>query len=284
MDTRRAGRLQIDCERMAAELRRSEQFVFSDAYSEYLCGGPWKSCMLWAPDGQTGDGLVTNYGFESRPARTTYGDQLPYISGLIERHFNLDYLTFARLAVISNSVIIPHRDLLELGNLPEHARNAHRIHVPLVTNENCFFMHGNIVYQMRRGEVWLFDASSPHSAASFSPDSRIHLMIDFSHVDDLSKLVQFTPEGQMNIPPDSICRRSPMTDTDRKRLLALAGVIDMDNYRDVFSIVIKNHYRKDGGDNSIWSTFLEIARSSANTELREKVDDLHRYFLIERAA
>ena len=249
---------------MAAELRRSGGFVFSEAYSEYLCGGPWKSCMLWAPDGQAGDGLVTNYDYSRRSALTEYGKQLPYLSGLVERNFNLQHLTFARLVVISNSVIIPHRDLLELGSVPTDSRNAHRIHIPLVTNEHCFFMHDNTVYRMRSGEVWFFDASSPHSAASFSPPSRVHLLVDFSYVDDCAKLLRFEPKNSRTIPEENICERNRMTDEDRKRLLALSGVIDLDNFRDVFGIVIKNHYRKDGGDNSIWNTFRR-SRSPAAT-------------------
>lgn len=283
MRTHRAGRIHIDQQKLAAEIDRSMQFSFSEAYSDYLCGGPWRSCMLWAPGGRNGDGRVTNYDHGQRPARTEYGEQLPYLCGLIERHFNLDFLNFVRLVVISNSVIIPHRDLLELNDIPVDTRNAHRVHIPLVTNEHCFFMHENIVYRMRSGEVWFFDAATPHSAASFSTEKRVHLMIDFSYVADRSKLVRFPLENETNIPAESIFVRDPMTEGERKKLLALSNVIDLDNFSDVFGIVIKNHYRKDGGDDSIWSTFLEIAKSSGNPEVGERAGELHRYLLIERA-
>ncbi|HSR68628.1 MAG TPA: aspartyl/asparaginyl beta-hydroxylase domain-containing protein [Acidobacteriota bacterium] len=284
MRTQRVGRLEIDWTKADAEIEKSARLAFSDAYSEYLCGGPWKSCMLWAAGGDRGDGLVTNYDFTQRPAITEYGRQLPYLSGLVERYFNLDFLNFARLAVISNSVIIPHRDLLELGEIPEKKRNAHRLHLPLLTNEHCFFMEENTVYRMRAGEAWFFDASCPHSAASFSQDKRVHLMLDFSDVDDGRKLLRFMPEKEAGIPTDSICTRRPMSSREHDSLLTLSGVIDLDNYRDIFAVLIKRHYRRDGGDNFIWKTFLKIAKASGNRDLYQKACELHRYFLIERAA
>jgi hypothetical protein len=109
-------------------------------------------------------------------------------------------------------------------------------------------------------------------------------MIDFSYVGDRSKLVCFALDNETNIPQDSICNRNPMTEEERKRLLALSNIIDLDNFCDVFGIVIKNHYRRDGGNNSIWNMFIEIAKSSGNKEVREKASELHRYLLIERAA
>lgn len=284
MHTQRVGRVELDEAALLRDVERSADFVFSDAYSDYLCGGPWRSCMLWSTGGTRGDGVITNYDHGRPPARTEYAARVPYVTSLIERWFDLEHLNFARLAVISNSVIIPHRDLLELSELPADARNVHRVHVPLVTNERCFFSEGNVVYRMRAGEVWFFDSSRIHSAASFSEEPRIHLMLDFSNVDDVAKLVALAPAGEAGIPEDSVCAREPLTGRERDSLLSLAAVIDEDNYRDVFSIVIRKHYRKDGGEDFVWSTLHEIARRSGNEAVARKIDDMHRYFLIERSA
>lgn len=284
MRTQRIGRLDIDQPRLLAELEQMSTFVFSDAYSDYLCGGPWKSCMLWSSGGSVGDGLITNYDHDKASAWTEYAERLPYLCGMIERSFHLDHLNFARLAVISNSVIIPHRDLLELGEIPVHARNAHRLHVPLVTNEACYFAEENIVYRMKFAEAWFFDASSIHSAASFSEQSRVHLLLDFADVRDAGKLVKFKPDEQAGIPRDSICSRPKMTEAERASLLSLADVIDLDNFKDVFSLVIKKHYRKDGGPNFIWDTMTSIAEASRNPAVSLKVRELHEYFLLKRSA
>jgi hypothetical protein len=283
MRTQRVGTLQIDQRRLLKELEKIDEFIFADAYSEYLCGGPWKSCMLWSASGKVGDGLVTNYDQDAPVAKTAYGEQLPYLSEIVERSFNLDHLRFARLAIISNSVIIPHRDLLELNEVPTQVRNAHRLHVPLITNENCYFSDRNVVYRMRFGEVWFFDATRMHAAASFSDQKRIHLMLDFSDVDDEDDLLRIPRDGLGTIPQVSICQRDGMTDAEREALLSLSHVIDMDNYRDIFSIVIRKHFRKDGGEDFVWNTVTKIADSSHNPAVVSKIKELHQYFLLERS-
>ena len=282
MDTQRVGKLTIDRSRLQVELERSAAFEYSHAYSEYLCGGPWRSCVLWSAGGDNGDGLVTNYDFDQPCAPTPYAQQLPYVRELVENNFNLGRLTFGRLAVISNSVIIPHRDLLELSEVPVEARNEHRVHVPLRTTDDAFFSEGDVVYRMHVGDVWFLDASKVHSAASFSEEERVHLILDFSDVDDGTPLVSLASNGNRGIPSDSVYVRAPITDHERDALIGLGSVLNTDNCRDVFSIVIKAHYRRDGGENFVWNTMLAIADACDDDSVREKVHAMRRYFLIER--
>jgi hypothetical protein len=277
MRTCRIGKLDLDQPRLLKELERIVHFEYSTAYSDYLCGGPWKSCMLWAAGGNAGDGFITNYDGGKPSGRTEYAEQLPYLTEVIERSFNLKYLTFARLAVISNSVIIPHKDLLEYGKV------LHRVHVPLITNDECFFSESNVVYRMGFSEVWFFDAGSMHSAASFSEQDRVHLMLDFVDVDDPTKLMNFEIHDR-GIPQESIRPRGALTDEEREALFSLADVIDIENYRDIFSIVIKKHYRKDGGDNFIWNTMREIAKDSRNRPVDSRITEMYQYFMVQRAA
>lgn len=284
MRTQRVGRLDLDEHALGEELRRSHDFLYSDAYSEYLCGGPWRSCMLWSVGGARGDGLVTNYDHQERTRKTPYGEQMPHLAAVVERSFNLEHLRFARLAVISNSVIIPHRDLLELDDVPAHARNAHRIHVPLVTSEHCYFSEDDTVYRMKFGEVWFFDSSVMHSAASFSPDWRVHLMLDFSDVTRGDELLRFPLGDGPGIPRDSICERPALGDEEHAQLMALARIVDVDNLRDVFGIVIKKHYRRDGGPDFVWRTMREIAGRSRNSAVMSKIDELYGYFMVKRSA
>ena len=283
MHTYRIGKLDINQPRLLKELQRIAHFKFTEAYNNYLFGGPWKSCMLWSIGGETGDGRITNYDYTQPRAKTNYAEQLPYLTELISQYFNLKYLNFARLAIITNSVLIPHRDLLELGAVPAHARNAHRIHVPLITHDNCYFWEENIVYQMRFGEAWFLDASRAHSAASLSEQDRVHLMLDFPDVEDASQLIRFKKDDREEIPPESIQARSALTEAERRELLALGNVIDIDNFKDIFSIVIKKHYCKDGGDNFVWNTMRQIAASSRNPAVGSKVEEMYRYFMVERS-
>ena len=57
----------LDEARLAKDIEQSASFVWSEAYSDYLFGGAWKSCMLWARGGDAGDGVVTNYDHD-RPS------------------------------------------------------------------------------------------------------------------------------------------------------------------------------------------------------------------------
>jgi hypothetical protein len=285
MRTHYVADTQLDDARLTKDLEQSDSFPWSEAYSDYVFGGSWKSCMLWARGGDAGDGVVTNYD-HSRPATfTQFGDQLPYLRELISTVADLDRLNFVRLAKVQNSVIIPHRDLLELSELADDTRNAHRMHIPLVTNENCFFNERSTVFRMRKGEVWFLDASEIHSVAVLSDQERIHLMLDFVDVPSAKPLI--TVEGRSadaGIPADRTVGRPPLTDAGRAQLLRLSDVMTMETINEIFSIVIKKHYRYDGGDDFVWNTMIDIARASGDPAALRHVEELRRYHTMERSA
>ncbi|MFY1652850.1 aspartyl/asparaginyl beta-hydroxylase domain-containing protein [Solwaraspora sp. WMMB762] len=275
----------LDDERLAKDLQQAASFPWSDAYSDFVFGGAWKSCMLWARGGDAGDGVVTNYD-HGRPATfTQLGEQVPYLRELITSVADLDRLNFVRLAKVQNSVIIPHRDLLELNEIADDTRNAHRMHIPLVTNENCFFNEGDTVYRMRKGEVWFLDASEIHSVAVLSADERIHLMFDFVDIPSDKPLTTVGSAGaDAGIPQDRMVKRPPLTGADHAALMALAGLLTMETVDEVFSIVIKKHFRYDGGDNFVWSTMTDLARASADPAILPYIEALRRHYTLERSA
>ena len=277
MRTHLAGKLDIDQSRLLEELKAIDTFEYSDAYNNFLCGY-WKSCMLYSLGGRAGDGFLKNYERQAL-AKTNYAEQLPYVCEIVERFFDLERLKFVRLAILTpKSVIIPHKDLLELDEL------LHRVHVPLITDEGCFFSEGNVVYRMRFGEAWFFNAAAMHSAASFSDNDRLHLILDFEDRGDPQSLVMPHSPGSDIIPTGSVCERKPLSGEEREALLSLARVVDINNYKDIFSIIIKKHYRRDGGEDFVWQTLLEIASSCHDQVVSSQIHDLYRYFLIERAA
>jgi hypothetical protein len=283
-DTQLVGQLDLDGDRVRADLDRAAAFRFSEAYSDYLAGGPWKSLMLWASGGDGGDGLITNYDHSKKSALTPFGEQLPYLREVVERNFHLENLNFARLAEMCDSVTFPHRDLLELDDIPAESRNAHRMHVPLVTNDGALFSEDNVVYRMSAGDVWFFDASREHGAAVLCPQTRTHLILDFTDAGAARDVVRFDLAPTGGIPADRVCRREPLSDRERDALLALADVIDLTNWRDIFGIVTKKHYRRDGGERFVWGTLLEIGRRSGDPAVLAKVQEQQRFFLMERSA
>ncbi|MET7311752.1 aspartyl/asparaginyl beta-hydroxylase domain-containing protein [Streptomyces sp. NPDC005571] len=284
MRTRYVSTLSLDAPRLAKDLEHSAGFTYSEAYSNYLIGGPWKSAMLWSASGDRGDGLLTNYTYGGQSAFTEYGEQLPYLQELITGAADLSRLTFVRLAVFSKSVIVPHRDFLELGDIPEGSRSAHRMHIPLATNEECFFSEDNTVYRMRSGEVWYFDAGQIHSVASFSDEPRIHLIFDFADRDGDGPLVTVDgPGSDAGIPVDRTVARPPLAAADRDALRELASVLSMDTFNEVFSIVVKKHFRSDGGDDFVWDTMTALSRGCHDPAVQAHTQELRRYFTLERS-
>ena len=285
MRTQYVSAIALDQARLAKDLEHSTSFRYSEAYSNYLIGGPWKSCMLWATGGDSGDGVLTNYSYDQTSAFTEYGNQLPYVRELIETVADLSRLNFVRLAVFSNSVIVPHRDFLELNEIPDDARSAHRLHIPLATHDECFFSEDNTVYRMREGEVWYFDASQIHTVASLANAPRVHIIFDFNNKPGPGPLVTVPDEGRgPGIPADKAVARPPLAEAARADLLKLADVLTMDTVAEVFSIVIKTHFRFDGGDDFAWNTMTELARGSRDPAVLPHTDELHRYYTLERSA
>ncbi len=283
MRTKYVATVPLDEARLAKDLQQSASFRYSEAYSNYLIGGPWKSCMLWATGGDSGDGVLTNYSYDRGSTFTEYGRQLPYLQELITNTVDRSPLKFVRLARFSDSVIVPHRDFLELSDLPQDARSAHRVHLPLATHEQCFFSEDNIVYRMRAGEMWHFDASRIHSVASLADEPRIHLIFDFDDRSGTGPLVTIEDTGAgEGIPADRTVHRPPLSDTDRANLLDLAGVLTMDTFGEVFSIVIKKHFRFDGGEDFAWRTMTAIARACQDPDVLPHTLNLHRYYTLER--
>ncbi|SRR6266496_1199795 len=285
MRTQYVSTLELDQERLRKDLEHSASFRYSEAYSDYLIGGPWKSCMLWSRGGDSGDGFLTNYSYDQEPAFTESGRELPYVQEIITKVADLGRLNFVRLAVFSDSVIVPHRDFLELSEIPEGARSAHRLHIPLATHDECYFSDRNVVYRMRQGEVWFFDAAQIHAVASFSKQPRIHIIFDLVDLPAPGPLVK-VGEGSVDgtIPADRVIPRPPLPDAERETVMRLADVLSMDTFNEVFSIVIKKHFRFDGGEDFAWETMTALARACADPAVLTHTQQARKYFELERSA
>ena len=281
MRTQLLGRVKIDETALHPELDRALSFSYQEPYGEFLCGRPWKSCMVWAPGGDPGDGVIAHYDSQRPSSKTPYGAQLPYLFEVLDGAFALDHLAFARLAVMSDSVLVPHRDYLEFDERSA-ASPAHRLHLPLQTNPHSLFSETDTVFRMAVGEIWSLDVTNLHSAAVLSEDKRVHLILDFRHAGSAGEVLR-RPVDSNGIPAASISARPPLQERDRETLLGLSAVISPANMKDVFGLVIKMHYFKDGGEDFVWNTIMEIGRRSESRELETSIRDLHRYYALARA-
>jgi hypothetical protein len=274
MNTQRLAKLELSAPRLAADLATAKGFAYHDAYSEYVCGR-WPTCMLWNRTGTVEEQFVSEYDGPAR--KTSYGKALPYISELIEQVFDLKNLRFARLVQLTpNTVIIPHRDFVELGN------NFCRVHVPLLTNESCWNSEGDVVFHMPAGEVWFLDASVPHSAASFWDEVRTHIMLDFAHEGDPRQLLRIDTCPDQTIPPERIVTRPPISPEEEEALRSLHRLIDLDNYRDVLALLIRKYFRRQVPVAAVFDWMFDIAALSGNQALSERIFQLRERCLIHR--
>jgi hypothetical protein len=284
MRTQRIGVLDIDHDGLANDLERSALLEFGDPYIEFNCGHPWRSCMVWTPGGDIGDGILAHYD-ATKPCRpTANGRMLPYLRQVIERYFAVEHLLFARLVIMSNNVLVPHRDYFEFSDRPAAQRAAHRIHLPLTTSDDCLFMAGNIIYRMRVGEVWALDATEIHSAAVLSDLQRVHLALDFADVADTEDLFRFDPADSHGIPESSTVTRPELSATERDAILGLAKVINKDNMLDIFGIVIKRHFRADAGADYVWDTMKSIGRMADDPQIQSWIDKFYEHCVLGQYA
>jgi hypothetical protein len=283
MRTHMLGHLDMDELKISDELAAGSRFHYAEQYPEFQSGRPWKSCMLWSCGGEIGDGVIAHYD-TTRPARpTTFGEQLPYLRHIVEDSFDVGHLLFARLVVMTDNVLVPHRDFLEFTARDSAGRCGHRFHVPLATSPDCLFMEDNTIYRMPFGDVWSLDVTRMHSAAVLSDMRRFHLIMDFADVEDGRELLKFDVNPHSGIPEDRKVTRPPMTARERDAILGLAGVVDMENLTDVFGLVIRKQYRKDGGENYTWDAIRAIARDSGDRAVRARVEELYQHCALARA-
>lgn len=62
----------------------------------------------------------------------------------------------------------------------EGFKKYHRVHIPIWTNENCFFEVDQEVIQMQAGEIWeINNSEKAHSVQNNGITDRIHLLVDW---------------------------------------------------------------------------------------------------------
>jgi|LakMenEpi03Aug12_release.lakeMendotaPanAssembly.Ray.scaffolds.fasta_scaffold11138_20 hypothetical protein len=83
------------------------------------------------------------------------------------------------LARLRAKTTIPkHKDVGNPLTAKIHSQ-THRIHVPVITNENCIFTIGDESKNLKPGQIWIVDNVGRHHGVKNSGDEdRVHLIID----------------------------------------------------------------------------------------------------------
>lgn len=102
--------------------------------------------------------------------------ELDELKQLGKKYHNYDHFVIARALLtklLPNGEIPPHRDrvafILEKG---------HRIHIPIITNDNVSFSVGDETKNLKEGHVYEINNGRTHSVKNESNEERVHLIID----------------------------------------------------------------------------------------------------------
>ena len=75
--------------------------------------------------------------------------------------------------------------LLANGSIPHHVdqgetlSKSHRMHLPVITNEQNLFSVGDTEMHMKAGELWEINNRREHGVVNSGSEDRIHLIIDY---------------------------------------------------------------------------------------------------------
>jgi aspartyl/asparaginyl beta-hydroxylase (cupin superfamily) len=106
----------------------------------------------------------------------TFKDEILKIESLFNELIGNGKITTALLINLPKyKKILPHTD-----SGSEHFFKNNRLHIPIVTNDNCWFHVSDETKQMKKGEIWEINNSNKvHSVDNDGDSDRIHLLVDF---------------------------------------------------------------------------------------------------------
>lgn len=112
-----------------------------------------------------------------------FQDELNNLQVNLKDIINQDgYIVRALLVkLLKNSNILPHIDIvgktLVLGK---------RLHIPIITNENCLFSVGDDTKNLKVGEIWEINNDKKlHGVSNNGDEDRVHLIVDWINNDDI---------------------------------------------------------------------------------------------------
>jgi putative nonproteinogenic amino acid hydroxylase len=244
----------------------------NDAGGEYdaFTFGSWSAHVLANSGGSDEDTSFRPY--EGRLALTELGRKLPKIMSIVHDNFPLERLQWVRIFSLSDGILAPHVDFLEFSE------PGTRLQIPLRTDEDSLHSENDIVYHLRRGEVWKIHTTVPHSAQSVSPFARLSLCLDFAGADE-------PVEIKNSIPPElpvRIISRPSVTEAEVEELLSSAAGLSADTLRTSFRRFAAVHFARRADATAAFDWFIEAAVRTGDGALAEKAKAFRTYCIEKR--
>ncbi|HEX7331331.1 MAG TPA: aspartyl/asparaginyl beta-hydroxylase domain-containing protein [Pyrinomonadaceae bacterium] len=277
MNSRIVNKIELDDRLLDQEIEKILQFSdVKEEYSEYRFG-TWKNYVLWNGSGDEKDTLFK--GTKGGAIRTGLGRQLEYITTVIEQNFHTDRLKMVRANLLSDAVLIPHRDYVEFK---EDSRRLARLHLPIRTDLNSMHSEGHEVFHMRKGEIWYLDVANIHSACNLSDNPRISLVLDFCLDGQPLESVFKGKASRIKRSEPMMIEREPVDEEFLNSINALKHVVNRMNYRDVVLLLSRIHFYKNVSLAVFFDWLIGICENGADKALLEKSLSFRDYMLHNR--
>lgn len=246
-------------------------------YSEFHYGD-WKTFVIWSQTGLDHDGTVEDKGLAAKV--TDRGKTLPVLNSWIAETFDTSRLKLARIHSLGDGVLIPHRDFVEFEN---NARPWTRVHVPLMTNEQCFHSEDDTVFRMRLNEVWFLDATRLHSATNSSDQRRLNLCLDFDlEGQGLQSIFKDPSKAQTQLPTPTIVQRPPLSEQFTKTFNHRASELNHQNLRDTIGWLAKIHFKNCVHIGTFFEWMISLCKASGDRSLHDLAVRYSRFLQCER--
>ncbi|RJX37527.1 proline hydroxylase [Paenibacillus pinisoli] len=280
MPTGIIGKIIIDEHKLSNDLKTHKKFpLIQEEYDEFSIG-IWQNCSLWSYSSDIHDTMYKDHNDPLK--KTAYGEQLPYISELLEKNFSLDNLKMVRTRNLVNGMVIPHVDFVELDKPKD---NYFRLLIPLEDNEYAFHSDRDHVFRMRKGEVWFIDAAIYHAAANFSTNSRIMLCLDYAFPGLFNPADVFVNKENYNpgrYTPFIASLEEPDINMENNLISSLSQIVSRYNFRDMIFLLAKVHFQKKVPIEACFDWMIRIAEKSEDIAIINKAKDLRRFAIESR--
>ncbi len=270
LKSQRLAVLPIDSYDLDSELSIVDNHEYKGEY-DALTFGAWSCHVLANGSGTESDIAFRPHG--DRLALTELGRQLPNIMSLVSAHFATDRLQWVRIFALRDGGMAPHVDFLEFEE------PGTRLQVPLRTSEESAHSENDIVYHIRRGEVWKIHTTDPHSVGSTSKIARLSLCLDFADADEPVAIRGDIPATE----PISIKDRPKPTDAELEELLASCRQLSPATMRSGFRRFVEFHFERHVHAREVFDWYVEAVRRSGNGDMVAKARAYRTYCIEKRS-
>jgi putative nonproteinogenic amino acid hydroxylase len=270
LKSERLAVLPIDSYDLGPELSILDRHEYGGEYDTFTFGS-WSSHVL--ANGSGADSDVAFRPHEGSLSLTELGKQLPNIMSLVTEHFPLDRLQWVRVFALRDGIIAPHVDFLEW------AKPGTRLQIPLRTSEESLHSENDIVYHIRRGEVWKIHSTDPHSARSTSGTARLSLCLDFADAEVPIAIRGDIPATE----PIRVVERPEPTEAELEELIAAGGAgLTPEAMRSRFRPFAELHFERHAHATAALDWYVEAARRTGDEDIVAKAQAFRTYCIEKR--